>query len=354
MSMDLDDLARFRELDPQDMIGDIDGLPDQLARAWGMAQGMPSPEAESVKQIVMAGVGGSAIGADLLAAYVAPLASVPVMVCRGYDLPSFAAGAETLLIASSHSGNTEETLSAFEQGFSRKVKLLAVTTGGELARMAEAEGIPLWIFEHEGQPRAGVGYSFGFLLAALSGLRVIPDQSEAIASTVAAMRHQQPSLQPETPVVDNPAKRLAGQLMQHWPVVIGTTLLAPVARRWRTQISEIAKSMAQFEELPEADHNMVAGVVEPEALISKAMVIFLQSSLDHPRNVLRVTATRELLMTEGFNTDVVEGRGDTRLAHQWTCLHFGDYVAFYMAMCYGIDPTPVVAIESLKARIAGL
>jgi glucose/mannose-6-phosphate isomerase len=128
--------------------------------------------------------------------------------------------------------------------------------------------------------------------------------------------------------------------------------MVPVARRWRTQIAEIAKAMAQFEELPEADHNMVAGVEHPKAMIGPTMVVFLRSSFNHPRNLKRLEATRHVLMLEGFNTDIIECPGPSRLAQQWTGLHMGDYLAYYLAMAYGVDPTPVMAIEELKVQLS--
>ena len=179
----------------------------------------------------------------------------------------------------------------------------------------------------------------------------IEDPSSELSDAVAEMKLQQSSLKPVSPVVENPAKRMAGQLMERWPTILGAGTLAPVARRWRTQISELAKAPAQFEELPEADHNMLAGTVHPEALFGRTMVVFLRAAAQHPRNLLRLDLTRQGMMVEGFNTDMIEGRGRTRLAQQWTCLHFGDYVAYYLAMAYGADPTPVEALESLKARL---
>jgi len=346
--MNLDEQDRFHEVDPEGMLAEIDGLPDQLQAAWDLGQSLPLPIVEGIRQVVIAGMGGSAIGGDLLAAYVAPRMSIPVIVWRNYDLPAFASGPGTLVITASHSGNTEETLSAFERGREAGVSLMAITTGGELARRAEDHSVPLWRFEHSGQPRAAVGYSFGLLLAALARQDLIPDTTDEVVDSVAAMNQQQENLQADIPVTQNPAKRLAGQMMERWPTIVGAGLLAPVARRWRTQISELAKAVAQFEELPEADHNMVAGVVQPESLFGSTMVIFLRASLNHPRNIIRVDATNRILMVEGFGTNVIQARGDTRLAQQWTCLHFGDYTAYYLAMAYGIDPTPVAAIEGLK------
>ncbi len=347
----LDDLERFRSLDPQGMLGEIDGLPDQLQTAWNLGQKLPLADISGVRQVIIAGMGGSAIGGDLLAAYAEPMCAVPIAVWRGYDLPAYADGPTTLVVASSHSGNTEETLSAFARGAESGVQRLAVTTGGDLARQADAQGVPLWHFKHAGQPRAAVGYSFGLLLAALTRLGLIPDPEDELADAVAGMRQQQTNLRAEVPVVQNPAKRMAGQMMDRWPTIVGAGLLAPVARRWRTQIAELAKAVAQFETLPEADHNMVAGVVNPASLFGSTMMLFLRATGDHPRILERVDVTKEIFMVEGFNTDFVHAQGETRLAQQWTTLHFGDYTAYYLAMTYNVDPTPVDAIEDLKARL---
>jgi glucose/mannose-6-phosphate isomerase len=349
--MNLDDLSRFKELDPENMLAEIEGLPDQLQAAWDQGQRQPLADITGVKNIVIAGMGGSAIGGDLLVAYVSQFSAIPLMVWRDYDLPAFVAGPETLVITSSHSGNTEEVLSALDRGLDSGAQLLAVTTGGELKSRAAEHGIPAWIFEHAGQPRAAVGYSFGLLLSAITRLGLIPDPTAEVIDAVAAMRRQQERLRPEIPTCENPAKLIAGQLLGRCPTIVGAGLLAPVARRWRTQIAELAKAVAQFEALPEANHNMLAGVSNPESLFASIMVVFLRASLAHPRNLLRLEKTNEIFMVEGFGTSVIEARGDTRLAQQWTILHFGDYCAFYLAMAYGIDPTPVIAIEDLKQRL---
>jgi glucose/mannose-6-phosphate isomerase len=349
--MNLDDTSRFEQLDPENMLSMIDGLPEQLQTAWELGLSLALPRMPDVRQVVIAGLGGSAIGGDLLASYAAPLSSVPISVWRNYDLPAHAKGKHTLVITSSHSGNTEETLSAFVRARQMEASLLTISTGGELARKAKSANLPSWIFEHDGQPRAAIGFSFGLLLAALFRLGFIPDPSAEVTDAVAAMRTQQEILRADVLTTKNPSKRIAGQLVERCPVFIGAGFLAPVARRWRTQVAELAKAVAQFEELPEADHNMLAGVVNPEPLFDRTMVLFLRASQNHPRNLLRIEATRKILMVEGFNTDIVDAQGETRMAQQWTCLHYGDYTSFYLAMAYGVDPTPVDAIESLKVQL---
>lgn len=349
--MNLDDLSFIRRIDTQDMLGEIDSLPDQLERAWRLGASQPLPETGSLQRIVIAGMGGSAIGADLLTAYALASCPLPVTVHRDYGLPAFADGPSTLVIASSHSGDTEETLDAFEAAGEAGCSLLAVCTGGELERRAEARRIPVWKFDHAGQPRAAVGFSFGLLLAAFARLGLVPDPEDELAEAVAAMREQQKNLRAEVPVARNPAKRLAGQLVGRWVNVYGAGLLAPVARRWKGQINELAKAGAGFEVLPEADHNALAGLLNPQETLARTISLFLRSPSDHPRNARRLDLTRQGFLVEGLNTDVYTARGETPLAHLWTALHFGDYAAFYLAMAYETDPTPVEALQQFKAAL---
>ncbi len=274
--MILDSVDQIEKIDHSDMYGQIFGLPQQLKKAWELGNKLPLPIFESISQIVIAGMGGSAIGGDLLASYVADLVDIPVFVHRDYDLPAWAKEKKTLVIATSHSGNTEETLSAYEQAKKNGCQLFCVSTGGKLLKLAQADGAAAWPFEHQGQPRAAVGYSFGMLLALFSRMGWIADQNLPVAATIEAMIQLKQHCAVEVGTTKNPAKRLAGQLQNRWVAVFGCGLLAPVARRWKGQISEIAKAWAQFEFLPEADHNTLAGLLNPEELIPMTMTLFLK------------------------------------------------------------------------------
>ncbi|MBV6397618.1 MAG: hypothetical protein HFACDABA_03232 [Anaerolineales bacterium] len=351
----------MRGLDRENMLGEIDGLPDQLARAYeiGMqtSEVLKTSEVSPISRVVIAGLGGSAIGGDLLASYVStPLDAsvgdscvVPIIVHRDYGLPAFARGRETLVICSSHSGNTEETLDAFDAAQKNDCALLVVCTGGELAERAKKANVPVIQFDHKGQPRAAVGFSFGILLAVLVKLGLMPDQAELIAGAVTAMKTSQAHLRAEIETVHNPAKRYAGQLMGRWVTIFGAGLLAPVARRFKGQINEIAKAAANFEFIPEADHNTLAGTWHPqEVLQPHTMNLFLRAPSDHPRNRLRTDLTKQHFMLEGPNTDFIDARGDSPLAQMWTMILFGDYMAYYLAIAYGVDPTPVEALVNLK------
>jgi glucose/mannose-6-phosphate isomerase len=159
---------------------------------------------------------------------------------------------------------------------------------------------------------------------------------------------QQAILGPESPVNKNPAKRLAGQLFGRMIGIVGSDLMSPVAVRWVGQINELSKAWAQALILPEMDHNILAGILNPTEQLSKLAVVFLKSKTDHLRNSLRSDFTRELLMLEGINTDVYQASGESDLEQLWSAIQFGDFTAYYLAMAYSVDPTPIPAIEQLK------
>jgi glucose/mannose-6-phosphate isomerase len=353
--MNLDDLEYFKKLDSLNMLAEIDGLPDQLQQAWDLGFTQPLPKLDGIRTIVLSGMGGSAIGAELIAGSVFSSIRIPIIVHRDYGLPAFAQGQQTLVVCSSHSGDTEETLDSFESALENGCSVVAICTGGELAKRAGEKNVPVWRFSHNGQPRAAVGFSFGLLLSLFARLQLIPDPAKDLAEAVSAMKKSQEHLRAEVPAANNPAKRYAGQLVGRWVTVMGSGILAPVARRWKGQVNEIAKAGANFDLLPEANHTTLAGIINPaEMLNSSTMTMFLNSPSDHPRNKLRSVFTRQIFMVEGLNTDAVDARGESPLAHIWTLILFGDYMAYYLAMAYGVDPTPVEALVNFKNVMAGM
>jgi glucose/mannose-6-phosphate isomerase len=350
--MNLDDLAIFKKLDSQDILEQINHLPDQLASAYQLGTRLPLPNLRNLKVIVVSGMGGSAIGADLAAAYVSDQCPVPVIVHRDYGLPAFASGPQSLVIASSHSGNTEETLSSFEAGLARGCSLVAISTGGKLAALAEQNGVPAWRFEHHHAPRMAVGFSFGLLIAIFHRLGLIADPGPALQEAVQAMRTLQGSLKPEVPASRNPAKRMAGQLYGRWISVFSADYMSPVARRWKGQVSELAKAWAQYEYLPESDHNSLAGTQNPEDLLQHMMALFIRAPKIQQRDLKRLELTRSIFMQQGINTDFIDGLGESSMAQIWTALIFGDYTTYYLAMAYGVDPTPIDLMDAFKAEMA--
>ncbi len=349
--MFLNDEKRILAGDPGRMLEEIDRLPDQIMTAWDLAKKLPLKQVTGIEAVVIAGMGGSAIGGDLICSWSSPNVKIPVFVCRDYNLPAWVKGKHHLLVASSHSGNTEETLTAFQDGKQRDCSLLAITTGGGLAEEAKKAKVDLWQFHHEGQPRAAVGYSFTLLMALFSRLGILHTSDEEVTSLVKTMRVQQKDLKPDSPLAKNPAKRLAGQLMGRFVTVFGAEFLGPVARRWKTQLNELAKDWSGFEILPEADHNLAAATRNPKDLIIKLYALFIESSFYHPRNVLRSEITQKMFMENGINVDRFVPSGESELAQLWCALHFGDYLAYYLAISYQVDPTEVFALDHLKKTL---
>jgi glucose/mannose-6-phosphate isomerase len=273
---------------------------------------------------------------------------------RNYELPAWANGPETLVICSSYSGSTEETLSAFRYALTKGCQVLVITTGGELAAEALESRAGLWIFNNHSQLGITVGCTFGRLLAVFTRLGLIPNPEDELAGAIAAMRLQQRHLQADIPAAENPAKRLAGQSLGRIVAVFAADFLVPVARYWQGQISTFTMNWAQSEELPEVDHNTLAGVLNPEPVLSNLFALFLRADHYHPRNLIRTNLTKESLMLEAIGTDFFDAVGKNPLEQIWTALHFGDYLAYYLAMAYGVDPTGSEAINGLKLRMQSI
>ncbi len=351
--MNLDDLNLFKQIDTRNMLAQIDGLPDQLQTAWELGQNQTLPAFADIQNIIIAAMGDSALAAELVAASVFSSIRLPVTVHRGYGLPAFASGQQTLVVCISHSGNSEEVLDAFEAAQKNKCSLFVISTGGELAKRAAEKNIPAWKFDSNGVvDTAAIAYPFALLLALLSRINLIPDPAADVAEAIAMMKRSQQHITADVIAAKNPAKRYAGQLVGRWVTFVGTETLAPVARRWKTQINQLAKAGANFEIIPEATHNTLIATINPNpTLNAHTMTLFMRAPSDHPRNRLRSDLMRQAFMLEALNTDVIDARGESIIAHLWTLIIFGDYMAYYLAMAYGADPSEEDAFVNFKRSL---
>jgi glucose/mannose-6-phosphate isomerase len=349
--MNLDSPVGFSKIDKEGMLTYIDQLPEQLAEAWKLGRSLDLPKMEEIHNVVIAGMGSSAIGADLLAAAFTDRCPVPIFVHRDYSLPAWAKGQCTLAVLVSHSGGTEETLSAFDRAVQCHCQIVTITAGGKLLEEAQKMGLPAWKYSHIGPPNTAIGFSFGLLLALFTRLGLIPDQEEAVAAAVSSMQEQRKSIAADVPLARNPAKRLAGQLVGRCPTFFGAGLLSPAARRWKCQINEVAKSLAAFETLPDCDHNTLAGLAFPENVLDKAFAFFLRSESDPPRTALRFDLTQQIMLEEGINTDSYLAAGKTPLEQLWRAVQFGDCVSYYLAMANEIDPAESPTIQEFQQSL---
>lgn len=346
----LDDPARLSALDPAGMLDSIRDLPRQCRQAWQEAQGFHLPEDyRRVSKLAVLGMGGSAIAGDYLRALGTRL---PVAVVRSYELPPWV-DEETLAVASSYSGNTEETLAAFQQALERGAKLVAVTTGGRLGELVRERGLPMFRIDYRAQPRAALGYSLMPLLWVAHLAGALDDPSPWAEEALAVLERERQRLDASVPTAENPAKLLATRLHGRLVVVFGAGPLAEAAHRFKTQVNENAKAWAFYEELPEADHNAIVAFARPEEVSRRTCAVFLRSDRLHPRVLLRYEFTQRALMEAGVECQTVDVPGDGALAQLLAATLFADYTSFYLALLNGVDPTPVPEIERLKAWLAG-
>lgn len=345
----LDDRDELRRLDPGGMLAAVYGLAGQCGDAWDAAQEIEAPD--GVDKVVVLGMGGSAIAGDIWRMLLQREAAVPVFNVRQYDLPPFVDD-RTLVIASSYSGNTEETLSAFNQALKSPAKTLAITSGGRLLTEARANGVPTFRFEFKGEPRAAIGWSLMPLLALSSRLGWMQGIERDVSETVDVLSRLRDELAEACPIDNNPAKQMAERLYDRIPIVYSGSPLTEVAHRWKSQLNESAKVWSFYEELPELHHNAIVGIELPRRVAEATSVVLLHSDLVHPRVQLRYDFTRRLLT--GAGVDVVEaaGRGESALAQMMSLVLLGDYVSTYLACLYEVDPTPTDVIEELRDWLA--
>ena len=344
----LDDLSLHERLDPSRLRDRIGGLPLQCLHAWkkGLQFSLPS-EYRKARNVIVAGVGGSAIGGELIADLISSDGSPLVTVCRDYHLPPYL-GPDSLVIASSYSGNTEETVAAFEDALDRGAKVIAVTTGGRLLQLAERAGVPVFRVDYQGEPRTALGYSFLAPLAMLQNLGLSPNSDDAVQEAAEVLVSLGHSLRPETPTHDNPAKELAMTLHGKMIVVYGGGMLCGVARRWKTQLNENAKAWAFVELLPEAGHNAIAGLWWPRPMGRNVCGVLLNTLSLHPRIKLRYQVIHDLLARAGVECRTVDGVGQSHLAQILSSVMFGDFTSYYLALLNGEDPSPVPPLDYLK------
>lgn len=342
---DLEDLAIYDAIDPGGMGLLIAGFADQCRSAWrNVAEFHLPAKYQQARILLVVGMGGSAIGGDLLRTLVANESQVPVIISREYGVPAWV-NEETLVIVSSHSGNTEETLSAMHHARSKGAMIVGVTTGGELA---QASGIPILKYEFESQPRAALSFSFISLLGIVAGLGWIADPTSALYEGLNGIEELNRTIVTRSPLERNPAKQLALKLVDRIPVVYAARPLQEVAHRWKTQFNENSKTVAFHDAMSELNHNSVVGYEFPPKALRSLSFVFLLSKRDDSRIQRRFRVTSELIARRGLDQEAIDVQGDSALGEMLWAIHFGDFVSYYLAILNGADPTPVLAIDFLK------
>jgi glucose/mannose-6-phosphate isomerase len=347
----LDQAERWNAVDPACMRSLVESFPQQVESAAAAGRKISIPLPAGIKVLVVTGLGGSAIGGDLLRTIGGPELKVPLIVNRDYDLPGFL-DASSLVVACSYSGNTEETLSAYAQARAAHASIVCITSGGRLEQLARADGVPVLSIPAGIPPRAALGHALITLMAAIHALGLIPEIDDSVRETVELLKLLRTRYGLENPEKTNSAKMLASSLHGKIAAVYGSSgMTEGAAYRWRTQIAENAKNMVFHHVLPEMNHNELVGWVYPQDLLKGIGVVFLRDKGDRAQVQRRFDLTRELIKEKAGTIQEVWSEGNTRLARLVSLTYLGDFVSLYLSYLNGVDPTPVKVIDYLKREL---
>jgi glucose/mannose-6-phosphate isomerase len=349
----LDNLDEIKELDASGMLDILNKFPDQILEIANLIKGVDISELVDFdpNSILVLGMGGSAIGGDILASVLENKSNIPILVNRQYHIPKFVNN-KTLVIACSYSGNTEETLSAVTEAKERGCKLIGITSGGFLEEFCTKSDLPFINIPKNLPPRAAVLFLFLPMLLILDRLNYARTDFE-LTELIDSLTELRNSIEPSVPTQQNPAKSLALKLKDKIPVIYAHSYLNVVAYRWKTQLNENSKMIAYSGMFPEMNHNEIVGWGDAQNDITKQFIVILIRSTDeHAQVSKRIELTKRILLEKAGGVLEVDALGKSRLTKMLTTIYLGDYTSVYLALLRGMDPTPVQIIEDLKKQLA--
>ncbi|HEY7647373.1 MAG TPA: bifunctional phosphoglucose/phosphomannose isomerase [Methylomirabilota bacterium] len=346
-TLKLDDRATRARIDVHGVAETLLGFARQCRMAASLRP-VPDTPLTRPRAVVIAGMGGSAAGGDLLATCAAERLDIPVLVHRGYGLPALV-GSRDLVIVTSYSGETAEALSAFEAALERGAAVAVVTSGGRLDALARQRQLPRVEVPTGLMPRYALGYLFFSLLALLRAADLVPVKDAEVEEALLVLEQLGPELGPDRPAAANEAKRLALALEDRMPVIYGGPLTAAVAYRWKTDLEENAKTFAAAGALPETNHNEIEACGGPSA--SRLHLVQLRDEGEPPDITRRFAVLGELVGGSLGGASQVWTRGTSSLARLLSVLALGQWTSFYLALLRGVDPWSVPLLEALKAHL---
>lgn len=340
----LDDLKYIHRRDSQDALGIAEKQPAQLVHEFHI-----ETLTGAFSNIVFAGMGGSALAALLSQSWPGHK-KIPFEICRQYHIPRYVSP-ETLFIASSYSGNTEETLLGLEEAEAKRAQIVVIAGGGKLIDIAKEKGYPHIVLPAVGQPRYAVLYSFNALVTVLEAAGLAEQGSREELKKVAVFLEKfAKDWHPLVSKDNNSAKKLALELAGKSIVIYAGPLLAPAAYKWKISFNENSKNIAWWNQLPEWNHNETSGWIgQPNEKLYA--VVDLRSSLEHPQVQKRFELAERLLSGKRPAVNVVEAQGDTILQQMLWTVMFGDFVSLYLALLNNVDPSPVDLQEKFKVEL---
>lgn len=334
-----------------EMLRYLEDFPVQCEQAVQIARKFPVDvkKYDSIQQVVVCGMGGSAAGGDLLKSYLQREARIPIEVNRDYLLPQYA-GEKTLVFAISYSGNTEETLSAYQDALSRSAKIIAITSGGKLKELCQKDGIDVIEIIKGMPPRATFGYLFFPMVTLLERLGLIGSKEKEIKETIQNLRILCKQYNPQSKT--NLAKDISERIKGHLLLIYAPQYLAACAVRWKNQFNENSKRIAFFSLLPELNHNEIEVWASSSEFTKKFYLIFLRDNAENERIKLRISITEGILKDKVAGVQQVISRGKSLLCRLHSLIYLGDWVSTYLALANSVNPVPTPMIDLLKKQLS--
>jgi len=347
-------IENLKKLDKSNMLDLLLDFPAQCRAAEGIAEAAKILfEKKEFNKIIFAGMGGSAIGADLVRSYLYFDSSIPILVLREYTLPAYV-DSLTLVFVASYSGNTEETIGAYSSAKEKGASIIVISSGGVLKENALKDKVTFIEIPKGLPPRCALGYLSIIPLYILAKLGLIKDVGTSISSMVEILEElKNKSLNPYIGIKDNIAKSIALKLFNKFVVIYCASIHFDVcAMRFRGQLAENAKALSSSHVFPEMNHNEIVGWQNPKKIFKNFAVVVLRDKNIHPRVAKRIDITNDIFRNEDIKLIEIWSRGDNLLSRILSLVYIGDFISYYLAILYGIDPTPVDRVTYLKKELA--
>lgn len=356
----LDNPSVIRDIDKKNMLQFIERTAEFLRDATSRAEALQIPVKTKVlgrtityqrpKNVIVVGMGGSAISGDLLKGWLFDKASVPVETCRDFILPAYA-DHESLVVAVSYSGDTEETLSAFLQAVERGCIPISLSSGGRLQKIAQRLKTPhIQIPADFPAPRSAIAYLLMPLVVLMKKLRIVTEVEPEITETFRIAERVSQENGVATSSTTNKAKKIASEICNTVPVVYGFRQYSSVARRLKCQFNENSKMPSRFDSFTELDHNEVVGWEAPMSLTKNFSIIIIRDREEPPQITQRIELTKQIVSPRVHKVIEIESVGQRRLAKMLSTIQIGDFASAYLALLKGIDPTPTETLAHIKAN----
>lgn len=337
------------------VLNTIKSYPEQLTQAWKEIRQIKLPENfDNLKNVVVCGMGGSALGARMVKSLVYKDIHVPIEIVNQYHIPAYASD-NSLVISYSYSGNTEEAISSLEDSIKRETKIFGITTGGKLAQILKESNLPCYIFDPKNnpskQPRMAIGYAVGSILSLLSKTNLIDLTEANIDDAVKAMRKTILDYDQTVAEKANLAKQLANSLKNKAVILVASEHLAGCAHTIKNQFNESAKTFSALFDIPELNHHLMEGLTNPDAIKNIFHFLFINSKLYSERVKIRYPLTMEVIKKNGYKYSEFKPKSANPLSEMLEVLVFGSFVVYYLSKNYSIDPTTIPWVDYFKEKL---